>query len=455
MTTTSNNKTVSADNLDQWPVQEVAEPNLYREIFSYKSLPRASYDGQSVPLDLPETVWVTDTTFRDGQQARAPYSCEQAVQLYDLIHKLDGGAGIIRQSEFFLYSERDRQIVRKCLERGYKFPQVTGWIRAIKSDFKLVKDMGLTETGILTSCSDYHVFLKLRKSRTQVLDMYLDTVRASLDAGILPRCHFEDITRADLYGFVLPLASELVKLGQQYDVKIKIRMCDTMGVGLPWPQANLPRSIPKITHALRHELGIPSEQLEFHGHNDLHKVVANSVAAWLYGCAACNSTLLGIGERTGNAPLEALVVELGQLLPEPPEIDYSIITEIAQYYEKELGHHVPDNYPLVGRDFNVTRAGIHADGLLKNEEIYNIFDTQNLLKRPVKVMITDKSGVAGVKHWIEQRYEVEPLAKTDSRLTNIYEQIMAEYEAGRTTSLSDEEMARWVSEKFGQLRARK
>ena len=195
--------------------------------------------------------------------------------------------------------------------------------------------------------------------------------------------------------------------------------------------------------------------MEFHGHNDLHKVVANSVAAWLYGCAACNSTLLGIGERTGNAPLEALVVELAQLLPEPPEIDYTVITEIAQYYEKELGHHIPDNYPLVGRDFNVTRAGIHADGLLKNEEIYNIFNTQKLLKRPVKVMITDKSGVAGVKHWIERRYEIEPLAKTDARLTSIYEQIMVEYEAGRTTSLSDEEMDRWVRDKFGQLALKK
>ena len=455
MTTTSQDKPASAKNHDQWCVQEVAEPNLYRDVFTYKTLPRATYDGQSAPMDLPENVWVTDTTFRDGQQARAPYSLEQALRLYDLMHKLDGGAGIIRQSEFFLYSERDRQIVRKCIERGYAYPQVTGWIRAVKSDFNLVKEIGLRETGILTSCSDYHIFLKLRKSRSQVLDMYLDTVKAALDAGILPRCHFEDITRADLYGFVLPLAAELVKLGQQYDVKIKIRMCDTMGVGLPWPQAALPRSVPKITHALRHELGIDSEQLEFHGHNDLHKVVANSVAAWLYGCAACNSTLLGIGERTGNAPLEALVVELAQLLPEPPEINYTVITEIAQYYEKELGQHVPDNYPLVGRDFNVTRAGIHADGLLKNEEIYNIFDTQKLLKRPVKVMITDKSGVAGVKHWIEQRYEVEALAKTDARLTSIYEQIMAEYEAGRTTSLSDAEMGRWVSEKFGQLPPRK
>lgn len=449
--TKTNDKTATPTTPGEWPVQEVTEPNLYRETFSYEGLPKACYDSQSVPMDLPKAIWITDTTFRDGQQARAPYTVEQAVQLYDLLHKLDGGTGMIRQSEFFLYSERDRQAVRKCIERGYEFPQVTGWIRAVKSDFKLVTDIGLKETGILTSCSDYHIFLKLRKSRSQALDMYKDTVKAALDSGVLPRCHFEDITRADLYGFVLPLASELVKLGEEYDVKVKIRMCDTMGVGLPWAQAGLPRSIPKITHALRHELGIGSDQLEFHGHNDLHKVIANSVSAWLYGCAACNSTLLGIGERTGNAPLEALVVELGQLLPTAGEIDYSVITEIAEYYRQELAHDIPDNSPLVGQNFNVTRAGIHADGLLKNEEIYNIFNTKKLLNRPVDVMVTDKSGVAGVKHWIERRYEIEPLAKTDPRLTGIYEQIMAEYESGRTTSLSNEEMSRFVLDKFGQL----
>ena len=434
-----------------WPVQEVTEPNLFRETFAYDQLPRAIYDSQSVPMDLPAEIWLTDTTFRDGQQARAPYTVEQAVKLYELIHKLDAGTGLIRQCEFFLYSERDRLTVKKCLERGYKFPEVTGWIRAVKSDFQLVKDMGLKETGILTSCSDYHVFLKLRKSRSQVLAMYIDTVRAALDAGVQPRCHFEDVTRADLYGFVLPLASELMKLGEQYGVKIKMRMCDTMGVGLPWPQASLPRSVPKIIHTLRHELGLDAEQLEFHGHNDLHKVVANSVVAWLYGCSVCNCSLLGIGERTGNAPLEALVIEIAQLTGGPAKIDYSVITEIAEYYTRELGHCIPENYPLVGRNFNVTRAGIHADGLLKNEEIYNVFDTEKLLKRPVKVMISDKSGVAGIKHWIEHRYQVDSLNKTDPRLTGIYERIMAEYEGGRTTSMSDEEMVRLVSEKFGQL----
>ena len=432
-------------------LQEISEPNLYRDTFPYEELPRAFFDNQSVPMDVPEHIWLTDTTFRDGQQARAPYTVDQVLALYDLMHKLDGNTGLIRQSEFFLYSQKDREAVRRCQERGYEFPQVTGWIRAVKSDFRLVKKVALKETGILTSCSDYHLFLKLRKSRSAALAMYLDTVKACLDAGIQPRCHFEDVTRADLYGFVLPLASELLSLGQEYSVKVKMRMCDTMGVGLPWAQAALPRSVPKIFHALKHEVGVGAEELEFHGHNDLHKVVANSVSAWLYGCAVCNCSLLGIGERTGNAPLEALVVEQGQLAGQSRQIDYAVITEIGEYFTKELGQAIPSNYPLVGRDFNVTRAGIHADGLLKNEEIYNVFDTERLLNRPSRVMITDKSGVAGIKHWIEHRYEVEPLKKSDQRLTSIYELIKAEYEQGRTTGISDEEMARWVGQKFRQL----
>jgi len=111
----------------------------------------------------PEDIWITDTTFRDGQQALPPFTVDQVVHLFDLLHKLSGPLGKIRQSEFFLYTDKDKEAVRKCQERGYEFPEITGWIRANKADFKLVKDMGLKETGILTSASDYHIFNKLKK----------------------------------------------------------------------------------------------------------------------------------------------------------------------------------------------------------------------------------------------------------------------------------------------------
>ena len=426
---------------------DAGKPNLYRETFPYTEFPKVIFDNKTVPYDIPDNIWITDTTFRDGQQARPPFTPGQVLRIYDLLHEIDGGTGLIRQCEFFLYSKRDRDAVELCKERGYKYPEITGWIRAVTADFRLVCQMGLSETGILTSASDYHIFLKLRKTRAQAMDAYLDIAKAALDSGVIPRCHFEDITRADYDGFVLPFAAALMRLSQQYDKPVKIRLCDTLGFALPWTGVALPRGIPRLVHGLR-RIGVPPELLEWHGHNDLHKVQVNAATAWLYGCSAANTAIFGLGERTGNPPLEALVVEHAQLKGMTEGVNYAAITELAEYAKNDLGFEIPHNYPLVGRDFNVTRAGIHADGLLKNEEIYNCFDTQKLLNRPADVAITDKAGAAGVKHWIEARYEIE-IPKHDRRIMKIKDRIDAEYAADRVSAISDEEMFEWAKEAFG------
>jgi len=426
---------------------DVREPNLYRQTFAYTEFPKVVFDEQRVEYDIPEKIWITDTTFRDGQQARPPYTPEQILKIYDFLHEIDGGTGLIRQCEFYLYSKRDRKAVELCKERGYKFPEITGWIRAVAADFKLVSQMGLRETGILASASDYHIFLKLRKTRAQAMNAYLDIAKAALDNGVIPRCHLEDATRADYEGFVLPFASELMKLAKEYDRSVKIRLCDTLGFGLPWASVSLPRSVPKLIQGLR-KIGVPPERIEWHGHNDFHKVLINATTAWLYGCSAANGSIFGIGERTGNPPLEGLVVEHAQLKGTTEGVNYAAITELAEYARAELGFEIPHNYPLVGRDFNVTRAGIHADGLSKNEEIYNCFDTKKLLNRPVGVAITDKAGAAGIKHWIEARYQIE-IPKHNPRITKIKDRIEAEYAADRVSAISDEEMFEWVREVFG------
>jgi isopropylmalate/homocitrate/citramalate synthase len=426
---------------------DVKKPNLYRQMFPYTEFPKVVFDDRKVRYDIPDKIWITDTTFRDGQQARPPYTPEQIARIFDLLHQIDGGAGLIRQCEFFLYSKRDRKAVELCRQRGYKFPEITGWIRAVPADFKLVTQMGLSETGILTSASDYHIFLKLRKTRSQVMTAYLDVARAALDNGVIPRCHLEDATRADYEGFVSPFAAELMKLADQYKKPVKIRICDTLGFGLPWPNVALPRSVPKLICGLT-RIGVPPEWLEWHGHNDLHKGQVNAATAWLYGCAAANTSIFGVGERTGNPPLEAMVVEHAQIKGMTKSVNYAAITALAEYAQKELGFDLPSNYPLVGKGFNVTRAGIHADGLLKNEEIYNCFDTTKLLNRPVEVAITDKSGLAGIKHWIEARYRTE-IPKHDPRVTAVKEKIDAEYAADRVSAISEEEMFEWVRQAFG------
>ena len=429
---------------------DAQEPELLREIFPYEEPPRIVFDGLTVPMDLPDDFFITDTTFRDGQQARPPYTVEQVVDIFKMLHRLGGPNGVIRQSEFFLYRKQERMAVERCLELGYRFPEITGWIRANKKDFQLVKDMGLKETGILTSVSDYHIFLKLRKTRKEAMADYLDVVRTAIEAGVKPRCHLEDITRADFYGFVVPFVQSLMDIADDSGVPIKIRACDTLGYGVPWAEAALPRSVPKIIHALKTECGVPSERLEWHGHNDFHLVIANAVAAWLYGCSSANGTILGFGERTGNPPIEGLIFSFIGLKGETFGIDTTVITEIARYYEEVIGDRIPENYPFVGKNFNVTRAGIHADGILKNEEIYNIFYTAKILNRPLGVSITDKSGLAGIAHWISSNFKTK-MDKRHPGVMKIFEWVSREYEEGRTTSISDQEMMELVRRYLPEL----
>lgn len=425
------------------PLEHKDEADLLRYTFPYTEVPKVTFETTSVPMDPPDDIWISCTTFRDGQQARPPYSVQEIVDLYDMLHRLGGPNGVIRQSEFFLYSEKDKEAVRKCLELRYQYPEVTGWIRAVKSDFKLVKEMGLKETGILTSASDYHIFLKLNWTREKAMQEYLSLVNTAIDAGVRPRCHLEDITRADIYGFIIPFAQELMKVSQETKVPVKIRLCDTMGYGVPFPEAALPRSVPKLVYAMVHEAGVPKEQLEWHGHNDFHKVHINGVTAWLYGCAALNGTLLGFGERCGNPPIEGACIEYASLIGTTNGMDLRVITEIGDYFKRQIKVNVPTNYPFVGEDFNVTRAGIHADGVIKNEEIYNIFDTALILDRPVGVGVADKSGAAGICYWVNEYLGLKGekmIRKDHSGIRKIAQWVDEQYNQARTTSISTEEM---------------
>jgi isopropylmalate/homocitrate/citramalate synthase len=438
------------------PLVDAKRPNLVEDIFPYSLPPRIrlegliteNIDGKPVEFDFgavkDRPILITDTTFRDGQQARPPYTLEQMVKIYDLLAKLSGPNGVIRQTEFFLYTKNDRDTLDQCRALGHTYPECTGWIRAVKGDFRLVKEAGLKETGMLTSCSDYHIFQKLKfRTRKECLESYCEVVDAAFEAGVRPRCHLEDVTRADIEGFVLPFVDKLMEMSEQVpeELSAKIRLCDTMGFGVSYPGAELPRSIPKLIYKLNRECGVPSDRLEWHGHNDFHKVHTHAGTAWLYGCDFINTTLFGFGERTGNPPLEGAIFEYIALKGDLCGINTMAITELAEYM-RSIGLPIPDNYPFAGRAFNTTRAGIHAGGLRQDEQIYNIFDTTELLGRPPRVAITDKSGADGVAHWLNEFFGL----KGDDRINKIRVHKLArwvidQYDVeGRLTAISDQEL---------------
>ncbi len=453
--------------MKEYPLIHVQEPNLIKDTFPYALPPLIRFeneiseiiDGKQVHFDprsvVDRDIHITDTTFRDGQQSRPPYTKEQMVKTYEMLSRLGGPHGVIRQTEFFLYTQNDRDTVDACRNLGLKYPEITGWIRANKADFRLVKEMELKETGMLTSASDYHIFYKQNQTRQEAMDQYCEVVEAALEAGIRPRCHLEDVTRADIKGFVLPFVQRLEKMtaNMPENMKVKIRLCDTMGFGISYPNVAEPRSIPKLIYRMREECGVSAQRLEWHGHNDFHKVHINGASCWVYGLNAVNTTLFGFGERTGNPPLESAVIEYVALKGGLNGVNLAVITEIADYFTKVIGAPIPYNYPFVGKDFNTTRAGIHAGGLRRNEEIYNIFDTTALLNRSPRVAITDKSGTDGVALWVndflglkgEQQLTVMKVAK-------IQRWVMDQYEKEkRLTTISDEELEEQVKLHFPDL----
>lgn len=431
----------------KYSLQDIPEPNLYREVYNYEEVPKVPFNHRRVPLGMPAEIWITDTTFRDGMQSQAPYSPKQIVDIYKMLSRLGGPKGIIRATEFFVYSENDRKALNACRELGLEFPEITTWIRATENDFRLVRDLGIKETGILVSCSDYHIFKKLGMTRGQALEHYLKIISLALEMGIRPRCHFEDITRADFYGFVVPFVNEIQRLSEEAGVPIRIRACDTMGYGEPYSEVALPRSVPGIIYGLQHYSDVPSAMLEWHGHNDFYKGVANATCAWLYGASAVNCSMLGIGERTGNVPLEAMVFEYASLRGTLDGMDPTVITEIAEYFRDNIGYDIPPMTPFVGENFNVTRAGIHADGMIKDEEIYNIFDTAKLLGRPAGVTVSSTSGLAGIAYWINAHYRLtgsDALSKKDPLVFYIKEWVDAQYAAGRQTVISSKELEKLI-----------
>ena len=403
-------------------------------------MPFRSINGPARTSHLPHAAWTTETTHRDGQQGGLPLTTAQSLHIYDILCRFTGTSGAIRQAEFFVYHPSDRAALEGALERYQDGAPIepTTWIRATAKDVELIRQLGVRETGMLASASDYHTFHKFKPGgRRQAAQTYLDAVRVTVDAGIRPRLHLEDATRAPMefmQGFIAAVQEICAPTG----LRPKFRVCDTMGLGLPYEDVTLPRSVPRIFATLR-SMGLTAEDLEFHPHNDTWLVVANCLAAVRAGCAVINGTSLGKGERTGNAPLEGVLLHLiGMGYYADTQPDFTALNDLAALYA-EMGEPIPPKYPLYGRDAHRTRAGVHADGLNKFWWMYAPFNVPALLGRPLEVSLTKESGLAGLIFLIRQHLDID-LPKDHPSVIAAYEWVTAQFEHGRQTSIEWEEL---------------
>jgi len=430
-------------------IPDPASPDYFLDSFPRDDFPR--YVWTDRPATLPAEAWTTETTHRDGQQGGLPLTAEQSLRIYDLHCRFTGRSGAIRQAEFFVYRPSDRQALQGALEhyRGGAPIEPTTWIRATRKDAELIRTLGVRETGMLASASDYHTFHKFKPGgRAQAAQTYLDAVATTLDAGIRPRLHLEDASRADM-DYILAFVEACLEAARPFgpSMRPKFRICDTMGLGLPYDDVALPRSVPLMFRTLRTRLDLAPADLEFHPHNDTGLIVANCLAAIREGCGVINGTCLGKGERTGNAPLEQVILHLigmGYFAAGRP--DFTVLNELADLYAA-MGEPLPPKYPLFGRDAHRTRAGIHADGLNKFWWMYAPFNVPELLGRPLEVSLTKDSGLAGLIFVIKQRLGIEA-AKDDPRLIAVHDWMIREFDGGRQTAIEWEELEPIVRRHF-------
>lgn len=405
---------------------------------SYEDLPR-------IKLPCGQEVFISDSTIRDGSQmAGVVLKKRHKLRIYEYLHRMG-----IEKLEAFVFNERDRSAVRAMLDYGYEHPEVTGWARANPQDIDFVLDMdGIRETGILMSVSDSHIHDKMGlESREAAREKYVNALQYAVDHGLRTRAHIEDMTRSDIEGFVFPLVKELIEI----DPECIIRLCDTLGFGIPFTNVDEPFGIPAIIEGLK-ALGV--RNIESHMHDDFGLGIANTLAAYWHGANWASVTFLGIGERAGNAELEKVLLFLNQRVEGFDKYDLSCISEFASFMEDEIRIRIPRNKALVGRNVFAHESGIHSAGVIKNPFTYEPYPPE-LIGAKRQLLIGDSSGLEVIRHKVEEALnEIMHVAtitldKRDPRIKAIQRDIQKLYDTEqRVSCISDEELRGYVEKYF-------
>jgi len=402
-------------------------------------------DLPKIKFPRGQEVFISDSTIRDGSQMPGVVmSKNHKLQIFEYLHQIG-----IEKLETFVFNHRDKEAAKSMLNKGYEFPEVTGWARANPADIDLVLEMdGIEETGILMSVSDSHVIDKMGlPNREAAEEKYLDALQYAVDHGLRTRAHIEDMTRADNYGFVFPLVEKLIEI----DPDCIIRLCDTLGMGIPFEGVDEPYGIPTMVKYLHDEMNV--KNIETHVHDDFGLGMANTLAGYWHGANWSSLTFLGIGERAGNTEIEKVVLFLHERIEGFDKYNLEAVTEFARFMEKEIGIRVPRNKAVVGKNIFAHESGIHTAGVIKNPFTYEAY-LPELVGGKRLLLIGDSSGLEVLRHKVEETLNElmgvrAKVMKRDPRLKEIQDHIHRLYdEELRVSSISDEELRGYVEKYF-------
>jgi homocitrate synthase NifV len=348
-------------------------------------------------------IRLVDTTLRDGEQAVGViFTRWEKKQIATLLAEI--GVQAI-EAGFPALGPEEKECVTAVVDgeirlRGNGQPlEVNAFARAKREDVRDAAECGVHGVVISISTSDVHIERKYRRSREWVLEQVQEAADEAKSHGLSYTISAEDASRTDL-SFLMEYYSFAESLGAR-----GVRYCDSLGVENPYTAYRRVKYI-------RQETQLP---IEVHMHNDFGMATANVLSGIRAGANSVVASIGGLGERTGNSPLEEVVMALIHLYGVPLDVDTSRFREVAEYVARASQRAIPIWKAIIGTNVFAHESGIHADGILKNPSSYEAFSPEEVgLAR--QIVIGKHSGSAALVHKFRGEFGIDLDAEAANHL---------------------------------------